>query len=140
MPSVPAQSMVKVTASVAGIDLGSFITHSGGQVSGESLKIRPGAGEREVVYGGTKTYDPITLSKLYDDALRSKRLWLAKQVNRAPMIVSMQPLDADENPFGKADSAVGILIRFTPPDSDANATGDGSASTAELEMSVEDWA
>lgn len=139
MPSVPAQNKVRVTVSVAGVDLGSFITHEGGGVAGESVKIRPGGGEKELILTSVKTYDPITVAKLYTDDIRSRRLWLDSQVNKGEMFVSMQPLDGDDNPFGAPDGARGQLIRFTPPNSDANATGDGSASIAELEMSVEAW-
>lgn len=140
MPSAPSQAMVRVTAKVADQDLGSFITHAGGQSSGEPGKIRPGANETEVIFANPKTYDNVTLTKLYDDYLRSKRTWLDSQVNKGRMVVSAQPLDADGNPFGSPDVFRGQLIRFTTPDSDANATGDGSASIATFEMSVESWA
>lgn len=136
MPAVATQNKAKVTVAVDGVDLGSFMTKSGGQSSGESLKIRPAGGEQEIALSSTKSYDNVTVAKLYTDDIRSKRLWLDSKVNKAVMVVSEQPLDADDNPFGTPDVYRGLLIRFTPPDRDANAN---SEATCELEMSTEAW-
>lgn len=137
MASVATQNKAKVTVAVDGVDLGSFMTKSGGQSSGESLKIRPAGGENEIALASVKSYDPVTVAKLYTDDMRAKRLWLDSKVNKAQMVVSSQRLDADDNPFGTPDVCRGLLIRFTPPDDDANAS---TEALCELEMSTEAWA
>lgn len=140
MPSVATQNKVRVTVAVDDIDLGSFLTHEGGGVSGETTKIRPGGGEQQIVLTSTKEYGNLTLTALYTDGLRARRLWLDKRVNKGAMVVAAQPLDADDNPFGTPDVWRGTLIRFDTPGSDANASGDGAASICEFEMAVEKWA
>lgn len=140
MPSVPATNKIRVFLSVAGVDLGVCMTHEGGGVSGESTKIRPGADEAQVILANVKTFENVTLTQLYTDAIRAKRLWISDKVNKADAVASFQPLDADGNPFGSAEVCRGVLTRFTPPGSDANATGEGSAASCEYELAVESWA
>lgn len=137
MASVASQNKARVTVAVDGIDLGAFMTKSGGQVSGESLKIRPAGGDAEQVLSSTKSYDSVVVAKLYSDEIRAKRLWLDSRVNKGKMVVSEQPLDADDNPFGRPDVYRGLLVRFTPPDRDANANTEANC---ELECNVESWA
>lgn len=138
MALVPTQNKARVSVSVAGVDLGSFRTQAGGQSAGEALKTRPGGGEEEIVLASTKSYDNVTVSKLYDGLIKSKRLWLDSKVNKGQMVVSVQPLDEDNNPSGDPpDVYRGLLIRFTPPGRDSNANDEA---LCELEMSVEAWA
>lgn len=140
MPSVPATNKIRVTLAVGGVDLGVCMTHEGGGVSGESTKIRPGADEAEVILANVKTFENVTLTQLYTDAARVRRSWLNSVCNKAEAVASFQPLDGDGNAFGSPEAVRGQLIRFTPPGSDANATGDGSAATCEYEIAVESWA
>lgn len=137
MASVASQNKARVTVAVDGIDIGVVMTKSGGQVSGETLKIRPGGGEPEVALSSIKSYDNVTVTMLYTDDIRAKRLWLDSRLNKAPMVISEQPLDADDNPFGTPDVYRGLFARFTPPDRDANAN---TEATCELEMNTESWA
>lgn len=138
MALVPTQNKARVTVSVAGQDLGSFRTQEGGQSAGEALKTRPGGGDQEIVLASTKSYDNVTVAKLYDGLMKAKRLWLDSQVNKGEMVVAVQPLDADDNPSGDSpDVYRGLLIRFTPPGRDSNANEEA---LCELEMSVEAWA
>lgn len=134
MPSVPTQNKVKWTAAVDGVDLGSFMTKSGGATAGESLKIRPAGGEQELALSSLKSYEDIDIAKLCDDFMWSKYAWLDSRVNKGAMVVSGQPLDADDNPFGSPHGARGLLIGLTPPDSDANASTEAPIT---LKMSVE---
>lgn len=140
MPSVPATNKIRVTVAVEEKDLGVFMSHEGGGVSGETTKIRPGADEAEVILAAVKTFADLTVNGLYTDALRARRLWLAEQINKGEMVVSMQPLDADGNAFGSPEVVRGQLTGFEPPGSDANSTGDGSAAQCSVTMAVESWA
>lgn len=138
MALVPTQNKARVSVAVGNVDLGSFRTQEGGQVAGESLKTRPGGGEEEIVLSSTRSYDNVTVTKLYDGTMKAKRLWLAGKVNKADMVVSVQPLDADDNPSGDPpDVYRGKLIRFTTPQRDSNANEEA---LCELEMAVESWA
>lgn len=137
MASVPTQNKARVTFALDGVDIGAAMTKSGGQVSGELLKIRPAGGDAEIPLSSIKSYDDVVVSILYTDEIRAKRLWIDSRVNKAEMVVSEQPLDADDNAYGTPDVYRGLLTRFTPPDRDANAN---TEAPAEFAMSVGSWA
>lgn len=134
MTLVPTQAFARVTVSVAGVPLGSFITKEGGETDSEELKIRQGGGEEETSFGSMPTHGAVTVAKLYDSEMKARAQFLRASIGK-PMVVSDQPLDADKNPYGPADTYTGTLKRFSPPDRDANATGEFAL--CELEMTTD---
>lgn len=131
---VPTQAKSKVTVSVDGVFLGAFITKEGGGKDSEDLRIRPGGGEDEVSLGTSSTFSNITVTKLYDGFMKSKRLWLFDRAGSGRMDVVDQPLDEDDNAFGPPDTYTGGFKRFTPPPRDANGN---EAAMCELEMTTD---
>lgn len=135
MSLVPTQAKAKVSISVDSRDLGSFMTKEGGATTAESLKTRPGGGEDQVAYGSPSSHETITVAKLYDSAMKANSVWLKSvAVGNKRGVITDQPLDADNNPFGAPDTYTGVLIRFTPPSRDANAN---DFATCELEFDID---
>lgn len=116
----------RVTVVVEDIDLGEMDTRSGGGVSAESTKHRPGGMRDEVDYGGPVSIEDLELTAVYDlDFIHPKMPRLRQLVGRPKTTtVTEQPLDRDGNAKGKPDVYRGSLSAASPPEFDANATGD----------------
>lgn len=116
----------RVTVVVDDIDLGEMDTRSGGAITAESTKHRPGGMRDEVDYGGPVTIEDLELTAVYDlDVIHPKVPRLRAKVGKPnSTTVTEQPLDRDGNAKGKPDVYRGSLVSVAPPDFDANATGD----------------
>ena len=134
MPSSPTQNKRRITITVAGRSLGTFMTKEGGETDSEDLKIRPGAGEAEISLGSLPSHGNVTATALETDALFAARSFLRAHVGSGRAEIVEQPLDADNNPFGGRETYVGSLKRYAPPNSDANAN---EAATCELEFTID---
>jgi hypothetical protein len=125
-------SNTRVTAQVGTINLGVCAFKSGGQIEADDVKYRPGSMEPQQSLGGPVSVENVTIRRMFDPEMRGVFHALASLCGKASMTVTSQPLDADGNPEGDPQVYRGILIRVTPPSSDANAN---DAAELELEMS-----
>jgi len=123
-----------ITASVAGVPLGIYDKHKGGDTDSPEKKYRGGGMGPQVSLGGQPEVSNVTITRLYDrdrdvDLVR----WLRTQIGQ-PMSVSRQPLDANKNPKGRPDVFTGKLKKVSPTDVDS----EGNApDTYDLELSTE---
>lgn len=125
----------RVTVKVDDIDLGVADTKGGGAVDSEDTKHRPGGMQDERSYGGPVTVENVTATFVLDlDVLWAKVPKLRAKVGKGKATLTEQPLDVDGNAKGKPDVYSGVLKAVTPPDYDANATGD--VGKLEIEVSV----
>lgn len=127
----------RVTVVVEGIDLGEMDTRSGGAITAESTKHRPGGMRDEIDYGGPVSIEDLELTGVYDlDVLHPKVPALRAIVGRPnTTTVTEQPLDRDGNAKGKPDVYRGSLVGLAPPEFDANATGDVGKLTITVSVS-----
>ena len=116
----------RVTVVVDDIDLGIMDTKSGGGVTAETTKHRPGGMQDEKDYGGPVTVEDLELTAVYDlDVIHPLVPRLRSKVGvQDAVVVTEQPLDRDKNAKGRPDVFRGSLSAFSPPDYDANSTGE----------------
>jgi hypothetical protein len=121
-----------VYATVAGRDLGTFDTWTGGDGGSEDQRYTAGGG-KEKSYGGKQTREPITIGRVFEDDRDAPLYdWLDAQRGKAEATFRKQPVDDEENPVGKAIVRTGKLIKVTDPNADSN---DSSLRMYELELS-----
>lgn len=116
----------RITVKVGSVDLGVMDSKSGGGVTAETTKARPGGMADEKDFGGIVTVEDVELTAIYDlDKIHPKVTQLRSLVGVPDAaVVTEQPLDRDKNAKGKPDVYKGSLSAVNPPDYDANATGD----------------
>lgn len=129
------QNQYSVTVSVGGDNLGVFSSLTGGNVTADEVKHRPGAMAPAESLGGPRSVENVTVSRLYkrdrDHAIVHD---LANQVGRAEAVATKQPLDADGNAFGRPIVYTGTLIGLAFPDADSESS---DAAMLELEISTD---
>lgn len=100
----------RVTATVAGRQLGEWDSRTGGETTADGSRYRPGGGREEV--GNSKpTTGDVTIARKYERE-RDHELarWLRKQVGKALGSVNEQPTDNDDLPWGKPVTWSGKLM------------------------------
>jgi hypothetical protein len=127
------QDQYNVTVSIAGSNLGTFDKMSGGEFDSEETKYKPGAMAPQISLGGSQTVSNIVLKRLYvlerDHTIIN---WLKSQVGKGEVVVTKQPLDINEHPYGSPIVYQGKLKKVMPPPADSEAT----TTPAELELEV----
>lgn len=121
-----------VRVSVAGQNLGTFDSLTGGETDSEELSYKPGAMAATVSLGGTVTVGQVVVARLYQ--LDRDHLLvhdLQEKAGRAQVVITKQPLDPDGIAFGKPLVYRGTLKRVTPPEVDSTST---EAALLELEV------
>jgi hypothetical protein len=117
------QSAISVT--IDGVDTGGYWEmKSGGEVDSDDTQIYPGARQAPVSLGGKQIPGPITLTRTFflDRDLPKIKGWM-NRVGKARVVVSDQPLDADDNAFGTPLVQTGKLKTVTPPERDSTDSG-----------------
>lgn len=128
------EDQYNVTVMIAGTNMGTFDTMSGGEIDSEELKYRPGGMAPQVSLGGSKSIGNVTVGRLYDLARdHAKVAFLEGAVGKAAATVTKQPLDADGNAYGKPIVYTGKLKAMTLPDHNSESS---DAAMVELEISV----
>jgi hypothetical protein len=80
--------------------VGVFDTFSGGDVTATPAKHRPGGMGPEISYLSLPTYSDVTIGRVYDEGRDHELIaQLHALVGNTYSTVSVQPLDADGNPF-----------------------------------------
>jgi hypothetical protein len=110
-----------VTVTVDGRPVGTFDTLSGGEVSADVGKHRPGGMVGETSHPALPTYGDVTVSRELDRQ-RDVELYrsLLPRCGRAPVSISKQPLDENGAPWGRPFTYTGRLNTMTDPDVDSN--------------------
>lgn len=110
-----------ITVVVDGRPLGVFDTFSGGEVSADVAKHRPGGLVGENSYAALPSYGDVTVGRELDRQ-RDIELYrsLLPRVGAAPVSISDQPLGDDGTPFGKPFTYTGRLSAMSNPESDSN--------------------
>lgn len=122
-----------VRLTVAGRDLGTWDKKDGGEVDSDDTTYRPGGTEDQISLGGPVKTGNLTLNRLYDEGAHSVYHWLVALVGKADAVVAQQPLDADDNAFGRPIVYSAKLKRVQAPSYDSNGNG---AATLEVELTV----
>lgn len=115
------QSDYLVTATVDGRPLGVFDSRSGGEVDSDIAKRNTGEGPK--VYNGRPNVGDVTIVRGYERERDHELIrTLEKRVGRAEVVISEQPLDEDDNPWGKPKIWTGKLKTVTGGDVDADSS------------------
>jgi hypothetical protein len=122
----------RISVRVDDIDCGVWQTFSGGGVTAEDTKNRPGGMGPEESLGGPVSRDAFSIARLYrldrDHPLFKRLDGLA---GSGRVVATRQKLNKDRTPNGDPITYTGTLIKVTPPDHDSNASG-----RAELTLEV----
>jgi hypothetical protein len=135
---VSSQSQSLIIVVVDGKPLGVWDTLSGAATTASPAKRRPGGSQQEDVARTRSTNDDITVSrenKLERD-IAPLRVLRANRVGRATVVVTEQPLDDDDIPFGPPTVYTGILNRVFTGDVDSNSDDFRMAELGVTVMSV----
>jgi hypothetical protein len=124
-----------VTATFDGQSAGKFDTVSGGEITADVQKHRPGGMSDQISFPAMSEYGDLTFSR-YWDAQRDGDLVrrLRGRVGLAEVTVTAQALGRDKSPLAGAGSKrtyVGTLSGLTEPESDSN-----SADVSMVEFTV----
>lgn len=123
-----------ITVKVGGRSLGTFDKMTGGNVTVESSKRRPGGMGPMKSYGGVPTTEDVVVTRAYEAEQHNLAHWLASVSGNAPAEVVKQPLDRNKAPFGRPIIYRGTLgdVTFPEPDSESSDVGE-LALTVEVE-------
>lgn len=115
-----SQNML-ITVTVDGRPLGVFDTFSGGEVSAEVQKSRPGGMVGEKSHPALPTYGDVTVGRELD-LVRDLELYrsLLPRNGRALASISKQLLDENGSPVGRPLTYIGRLSGMSDPESDSN--------------------
>lgn len=110
----------RITSAVAGKDLGTFDTRSGGETTASGEKYRAGGGEEEVSVSRPSVGE-VTISRKYKRE-RDHELarWLRTKAGKADGSVNEQLTDDDDLPWGKPVTWTGRLLSVNTGDVDSN--------------------
>lgn len=113
------QTLVSVI--VAGRNLGTFETKTGGAKDSDETKIRPGGGAGPVSLGGPVSVENVTVMRTYRrDRDQPLMGFLYSQVGKGEIKVVEQDLDDDNNAYGKPLTFKGKVKQVSGPDADSN--------------------
>lgn len=107
--------------SALGRDLGIWDTWGGGDSGAEDQRYTAGGGVEES-YGGKKTRDTITTSRVYEDARDESVKEYLESIRgiKNAATIRKQSVDDEENPVGRATTRVGTIIKVGEPEADSN--------------------
>jgi hypothetical protein len=121
-----------ITVKVAGRNLGTFDKMSGGNVTTEGSKRRPGGMGAPKSYGGPSTLEDVEVVRAYEREQHNLAHWLVSVAGNADAEVIKQPLDRNKSPFGRPLVYRGTLMDVTFPDPDSE-----SSDVGELTLRIE---
>lgn len=117
------ESRFQVSMTINGVDYGIFDSKEGAGLEAELPTHQPGGADvKPIVFKNKKKPpEPITLARYYDKDRDHARLATIKSlVGNGDCVVTVQPLDADDNPIGDPETHRGVLSGWTPPNYDSN--------------------
>lgn len=112
---------VTVTFNKRTVDLGTFDTWEGANVTADNTKHRRGAMGQQVAIGGPVTIEDLTVSRDYDLARDiPNRQFLSSGVGKARVTAKKTYLDSDGHAFGRPFVINGVLIGYNEPNGDSD--------------------
>lgn len=113
-----------ITATLDGVSMGEFEKRSGGDVSAEVTKRRPGGMKAEKFYPGQATAADVVVERVYEAERDFDWVKLAEaRCGRGVLAVTEQLNDDNGVPIaGKLKTWKGILNHVEPSEADANQT------------------
>jgi hypothetical protein len=122
-----------VTATLDGVDLGTWDKKDGGDIDSDDVSYKPGGMAPRISLGGTVNVANVTISRLYDLSRDQLNIhWLISRVGKGWIVVKQTPLDNDGNNNGYDPLTYqGVLKRVGPPPVDSEGT---DAALLELEF------
>lgn len=115
----------RLKAAVTGVNpppIKSWQTYSGGDLTAEDTKTRPGGQEPQVSLGGPTTRSDVTITRLHGTTIHPYIIQWEQAINQ-PMWASYTPLDANQNPNGPTITVHGLLKGVTQNEMDADNSG-----------------
>lgn len=112
------QSNTLVQVSLDGVDLGTWMTKTGGEFESDVISIRPGGGAPKLVLGGINNVTEVTVTTYYRPDLRERSKWMVSRLGKGKATVSVTTLDADNNPLSST-VYTGLLSGVTLPEADS---------------------
>jgi hypothetical protein len=110
-----------VYLSAGGKDLGVWDSWTGGDSGSEDQRYTAGGGVEES-YGGKKTRDVFTISRVYEQARDESVIEYLEGIRgvKNAATARKQSVDDEENPVGRAKTRIGTIIKVTEPEADSN--------------------
>lgn len=124
MPYLRSDSF-RIHVGVTGVNpasIKSWQTMSGGDLTAEDTKTRPGGAEPQTSLGGPTTRSDVTVSRLHGTYIHPYIVKWEQNINSA-MWVSYTPVDANGNGNGQTITLHGILKGVTQNEMDADNQG-----------------
>lgn len=124
MPFLRSDSF-RIKAGVTGVNpppIKSWQSMSGGDLSAEDTKTRPGGIEPQRSLGGPTTRSDCTVTRLHGTGIHPYIVQWEQAINQS-MWVSYTPLDANSNPQGATITLHGYLKSVTQSEMDADNAG-----------------
>jgi hypothetical protein len=131
------EQSVLVTVEVDGQSLGVWDTATGGDSLASSAQYRAGGQKNMTSYRTLPKFSELTVSRVCDLSVDWELIRKIKTLaGGVPGSVTEQPLDADQNPYGNSQTAVGMFLGVTQPKADSNSE---ALQMYELHFSVDQW-
>lgn len=116
-----SQSQSLITVVVDGVPMGTWDTLSGGNTTATPTKRRPGGTSKQDVARARGVTDDLTVGREYKNERDVAPLRaLRPRVGRASVVVTDQPLDDDDVPFGSPTTFTGLLSSLSIGDVDSD--------------------
>jgi hypothetical protein len=102
-----------------GVFLGPWDQISGGEITAEELKYRPGGQDWEISLGGRTTTGNVTVVRFWDEWWTGMYAWAMTRVGKGRGYIARYPMTADWERVGRGQAYQGTLTRLSPPDYDS---------------------
>lgn len=120
------EDQYNVSVVVDGVNLGTFDGMTGGEITADSTKFRPGGMGKQKSLGGPVQVENVTVSRNYElERDHNLNPFLIGRIGKGDGTIIKQPLDVDGNAFGKPTVWTGKLQRYALPDHDSESTDAG---------------
>jgi hypothetical protein len=124
MPHLRADQF-RIKCAVNGVNppaIASWTSMSGGDLTSEDTKVRPGGMLPQVSLGGPTTRSDAVVERLYGTTIAPYIVQWEQAIDQG-MWISYTPLDGAGNPAGPTTTLHGILKAVKPPEMNSNQTG-----------------
>lgn len=126
-----------ITAVVNGVSIGVYDTMMGGDAVAPSAQYRTGGMGIQKSYVTLPKYTEVKITRVLDESVDWELIrTLKQQAGRFAGSVTSQPLDADGNTYGNAQTTQGLFLGIGAVKTDSNSD---AIQTYELTFSVDSW-
>lgn len=126
-----------ITVAIDGYSVGVFDTWTGGDAQAANTQYRSGGQLNQSSYQTLVKYTVLTVGRVLNLAVDWELIRRLRPLSgRASGLVSIQPLDADLNIYGKPHVAVGLLLGIKALKGDSHSE---AIQTYTIDFSVDSW-